>query len=126
MKKITLFLALAFALLGCEAGIGDSCSTSNDCPTGLVCDTDSPSGYCLVSGCEFDEECPENATCVAFTKDIHYCLKKCKSSKDCRGNYTCRDDIGTTKFCYVAPEFTYGRVDDNEIPFEVSSQENAE
>ncbi len=108
--------ALIFA--GCEASIGDKCSTSNDCPSGTVCDTDSPSGYCLVYNCESDEECPEDATCVFFTKSISYCLKKCSDNGDCRSSYTCRDDLGEKKFCYVAPEYPYGRNETNELPYE--------
>lgn len=121
MKYIPFFaLLIPTALAGCTASIGDSCDTSNDCPSGLVCDTDSPSGYCLATGCEFDEECPENSVCVAFTDSLRYCLKKCKKDSDCRSKYTCRDDIGPSKFCYVAPEYTYGRDPNNEVDFSIS------
>lgn len=111
--------------LGCEAAIGDSCKSSNDCPSGTVCDTDSPSGYCLVSGCDTDEECPDGSTCVQFTKALHYCLKTCKKNGDCRGRYTCRDDIGERKFCYVEPDAVYGRDDSNRVDFEISASADA-
>lgn len=114
------FLAFALAaslLFGCEAAVGDKCSTSNDCPNGTTCDTDSPSGYCLATGCESDEECPENSTCVEFAQNITYCLLKCKNSSDCRSGYTCRDDLGSTKFCYVEPDGVYGRETENQIDF---------
>ena len=120
---VLLFVSLFFAV-GCEAGIGDKCGSSNDCPQGTICDTDSPDGYCLASGCESDEECPEDATCVAFTPDITYCLKRCKDSGNCRGGYTCRDDIGKTKFCYVPPDGVYGREPDHQINFEPPTSTN--
>ena len=114
----TLLLS-ACLLLGCEAGVGDKCSTSNDCPTGTVCDTDSPSGYCLAAGCVLDDECPEDAVCIRFRKDQSFCLKKCKKNGDCRSGYTCRNDLGSHAFCYVAPDFAYGRENANEVPFQV-------
>lgn len=119
MKNILFVLGvLLFVLAGCEARIGDKCSTSNECPTGTVCDTDSPGGYCLAYNCETDEECPEYGVCVAFTNAISYCLLKCKTADDCRSGYACRDDIGTQKFCYIAPEYPYGRDETQQIPFE--------
>lgn len=125
--RFFLLISIAFfALTACEAAIGDKCDSSNACPSGTICDTDSPDGYCLAYGCESDEECPENATCVMFTQDISYCLKTCKSSKNCRDGYTCRDDIGNTKFCYVPPEGTYGREAENKIEFAPPSETNAE
>jgi hypothetical protein len=121
MKKnipLMILFALTFAsVCGCEAAIGDKCSSSNECPTGTICDTDSPSGYCLAYGCASDEECPEDATCVEFAPDITYCLKRCKNAGNCRSGYTCRDDIGENKFCYVEPESTYGRDENNKIDF---------
>lgn len=118
MKKLLILLVQILILTGCEAAVGDKCTTSNDCPTGTVCDTDSPGGYCLVYSCDADEECPEDATCVFYTQSISYCLKKCDKNSDCRSGYTCRDDIGDQKFCYVAPEYTYGRDETNKLPFE--------
>lgn len=121
------FSVIVFSLffgffLGCEAGIGDSCSTSNDCPTGTVCDTDSPSGYCLAAGCELDDECPEKSVCVEFTKTQRYCLKKCKKDSDCRGGYSCRSDVpATTPFCYVATDHAYGRSDSMNVEFVVDA-----
>ncbi len=117
MKKLIWILLAGLVLTGCEAAIGDKCETSNDCPNGMVCDTDSPSGYCLVYNCENDEECPEDGTCVFFTDAISYCLKKCDKGGDCRSNYSCRDDIGTHKFCYIEPEYPYGRDESNEVGF---------
>lgn len=109
---------IAIALSGCEAAIGDKCDSSSECPTGSVCDTDSPSGYCLVYNCEGDDDCPEGSVCVNFTKNLSYCLKKCKSKSDCdRSGYTCRDDIGETPFCYVAADYVYGRDEDNQIEY---------
>jgi hypothetical protein len=118
MKNILLTFACLLLLSGCEAAIGDKCDTSNECPTGTVCDTDSPGGYCLTYNCETDEECPENSVCVAFTKAISYCLLKCDKPSDCRGGYACRDDVGTQKFCYVPADYQYGRDESNKIPFE--------
>ena len=117
IRLLPLLFVSLFLAVGCEAAIGDKCGSSNDCPQGTICDTDSPDGYCLAAGCESDEECPEDATCVAFTPDITYCLKRCKEPGNCRSGYTCRDDIGTTKFCYVPPEGVYGREPSNQIEF---------
>ena len=124
MKQILLILlAFSMFLIGCEAAVGDKCSTSNDCPTGTVCDTDSPGGYCLVSGCESDEECPEEAVCVFFRKDLSYCLKKCKKNSDCRGKYDCRDDVEAShKFCYIAPDGVYDRDENNKLDYEPPSE----
>ncbi|MBO4350455.1 MAG: hypothetical protein J6A01_05865 [Proteobacteria bacterium] len=116
MKKLALFI-IPILLMGCEASLGDKCDTSNDCPSGMICDTDSPSGYCIVVNCEGDEECPDNAVCVKFTSSISYCLKKCKSKSDCRSGYACRDDIGDQKFCYVEADYPYGRDETNQIEF---------
>ena len=123
MKQILIFLLMAACLMGCEASIGDKCKTSNDCPAGTVCDTDSPGGYCLVANCDADEECPEEAACVKFTESQRYCLKKCKKNSDCRsGDYTCREDIGDQKFCYIRADYVYGRDESNEIPYESPSE----
>lgn len=119
-------LTMACLMAGCEAGVGDKCSTSNDCPTGTVCDTDSPGGYCLASGCEFNDECPENSVCVSFTKNQSYCLKKCKKSGDCRSGYACRDDIGTQPFCYVKSDHAYGRDATQEVDFALSPRDDEE
>ena len=123
MKQCITYLLMAACLIGCEAAVGDKCSTSNDCPTGTVCDTDSPGGYCLVDNCEGDEDCPEEAACIKFTDSQSYCLLKCNNNSDCRsGDYTCRDDIGEQKFCYVRPDYVYGRDENNEIPYESPDQ----
>ncbi len=124
MKQLSLiWLAISLFLLGCETSVGDKCETSNDCPTGTMCDMDSPGGYCLVSNCETDQECPEDAVCVFFHKDLSYCLKKCKKNSDCRKEYTCRDDIEASyKFCYIAPSGTYGRDENNKLDYEPPSE----
>lgn len=119
MKKYICVALSVFFLMGCEAAVGDKCTTSNDCPLGTVCDTDSPGGYCLASGCESDEECPEDSVCVFFTDAISYCLLKCKKSKDCRSGYACRSDIpDTASFCYIAPDYVYGRDGANKVEYE--------
>ena len=105
--------------VGCEASIGDKCETSNDCPSGTVCDLDSPGGYCLAPNCEADNDCPSGSVCVFFTPNISYCMEKCKKDKDCdRSGYKCREDIGTSKFCYIPAEYPYGRDENNRIEYD--------
>ena len=100
-------VALASALIGCSAEIGDDCSNSTDCSsTGdRLCDTTQPGGYCTLFNCEPDR-CPEEASCVAFDQQLDpdpacndpqrwarfertFCLKTCESNSDCRGGYVC-------------------------------------
>ena len=123
MKRFPILLLSVACLMGCEAAVGDKCTTSNDCPAGTVCDTDSPGGYCLVANCDGDEDCPDEAVCVNFTDSLRYCLLKCKKNSDCRsGDYTCRNDIGDQSFCYIRPDYPYGRDESNEIPYESSAE----
>lgn len=126
--KIVSFFSLGISLLvatlciACEPGIGDKCDTTNDCAIGMVCDRESPGGYCLSYNCELDEDCPEGAVCVAFTEQISYCLKKCNKNKDCRSSYTCREEYDNKKFCYVEADQLYGRDPNNQVPFEAAQE----
>ena len=123
MKKFGLLLLFTLLVSGCEASVGDKCTTSNDCPTGTVCDTDSPGGYCLVANCEGDEDCPEDTVCVKFGESQNFCLLECSKNGDCRGgDYVCRDDIGEKKFCYIRADYPYGRDENNEIPFQAPAE----
>ncbi|MGI5830508.1 MAG: hypothetical protein ACOX8U_10145 [Bradymonadia bacterium] len=124
-KTLNLFIILLCTILcfACEAAVGDKCDTTNDCPIGMVCDRESPGGYCLSYNCELNEDCMQGAVCVAFTEQISYCLKKCKKNSDCRKNYVCRDDFADKRFCYVESDATYGRDPDNELEFQAPDQE---
>jgi hypothetical protein len=126
MKRLFSLLILFGALAlgaGCRPQIGDKCSLDIDCAPDAntadrTCDTTSPDGYCLISGCSADT-CPDEASCVAFRQgDITFCMAACASNEDCRGpEYECipsdpasnaviidtipRED-GATGFCGVA------------------------
>ncbi len=100
--------ALLFALSGCSADIGASCSTSINCSQmgDRVCDTSMPGGYCTVFSCEPDT-CPTEAACIAFrqlpsavlgcqdpndTRMMRtFCMFRCKKNSDCRTDYICAD-----------------------------------
>jgi len=121
---IVVLGVILFAIVGCEVGIGDKCTTSNDCPMGLICDTDSKGGYCLTYNCQTDEECPEGGTCVRFTQSTTFCMKRCRRHQDCpRSGHVCREDLGENRFCYDESDGIYGRNPDNEVPFEISGDD---
>lgn len=115
------FLALGFLITvtACEPAVGDSCKSSNDCPSGTACDTYSPKGYCLSAGCEFSDDCPQDSVCIEFAKNTTFCLAPCETDKDCRSGYKCRDDRGEVKFCYLpkSEDSAFGREEENAIPF---------
>jgi len=104
-QRFGAILALAAALLffsgACSTSIGDECTTSLDCPSGTFCDTTSPDGYCLSSGCESNGDCVEDGVCIHFDDFTSYCLLGCSSKDDCRDGYACRSDLGPDKFCYI-------------------------
>jgi hypothetical protein len=66
-----------------EAGVGDSCTTNDDCTSGM-CDRTFPGGYCSAR-CEADADCPNSGLCRE-----NFCLQRCVSRGDCRdAQYTC-------------------------------------
>ena len=106
---MNLLLALLFALLmsisGCGKEIGDSCSSVNDCPTGSVCDTSMPGGYCTVTPCTYGE-CPAESRCVDYGHGSTFCMKRCNDDYDCREGYSCAETPVGEKVCVYVPEDT--------------------
>ncbi len=88
---ILLFLTI-FLTPGCGKEIGDSCSSSNDCPSGAVCDTSQPGGYCTITPC-YKGDCPSESRCTDFGMDNTFCMKRCNDDYDCRDGYRCVKDI---------------------------------
>ncbi|MEL6177839.1 MAG: hypothetical protein AAFS10_02750 [Myxococcota bacterium] len=105
----TLLQILLFALLtlvvgalgACSSEVGDACVTSQECPTGAICDTTAPDGYCTITPCE-PNSCPQESVCIEFENELTYCMARCVIEDDCRDGYTCRSDAGPVKYCYVA------------------------
>jgi len=102
----SVHVLVACLALGCNAKIGDKCTTSTDCSINgdRLCDTTQPGGYCTVFNCEPDT-CPNEAQCVAFDNQIDpvctdprgarfertFCLRRCSGDGDCRAGYSCED-----------------------------------
>ncbi|MGM0597837.1 MAG: hypothetical protein ACQES9_12450 [Myxococcota bacterium] len=68
-KNITFLFSVIVVLFvwGCEAKIGDDCSTDSDCSSsgGRTCDKTLPGGYCTIKNCSRGD-CPEGSRCIAF------------------------------------------------------------
>lgn len=102
-KILMLVICTALFVVQCSPAIGDSCRTSNDCPTAAFCDITVPNGYCTIGQCDAGE-CPDNSTCITFDSETSYCMKTCDSNDDCREEHICRDSVKgqtTTSFCYI-------------------------
>ena len=101
---LAIFLAIS---TGCTPDIGDTCSSSQDCPTdlGAVCDTTIPDGYCLIQGCATGD-CPSDTACVQFDRNTSFCMATCESDNDCRSGLICRKDHNLegspVGYCYGA------------------------
>lgn len=95
-----LFLTTIF-LTGCVPAIGDSCKVRSDCPSGAVCDSTVPNGYCTIPECTIGS-CPNESICVEFDEASAFCMKFCEDDSDCRDGYVCRDEPKSRSFCYVA------------------------
>lgn len=115
----------AFALTGCSAHIGSSCTLSTDCSArgDRLCDTSQPGGYCTVFGCG-NGSCPDHAACVTFAAALPgcayndygapqrtartLCVEHCEHDSDCRTSegYVCADPR--------APPWSATILDDNQ------------
>jgi hypothetical protein len=98
---------------GCQARIGDGCSTNQQCSgqTQRLCDITQPGGYCTILNCS-PTSCPEGeGMCVTFgnalsplpgcqnaSKPSPYarslCMQYCSEDTECRPGYVCRDISG--------------------------------
>lgn len=100
-------VACALALLSaCGATIGDACTTSRDCGSGLCLNRDfTPGGYCSL-GCRAGETCPAGSLCVedAVGRSAWGCLRTCRSSADCRDGYVCKTEKSSSSPVCVGPE----------------------
>lgn len=98
-------LGLALVLAGCGSGIGDGCTTDQDCG-GRRCDTFAtyPGGYCTQRCTPGDDStCPAGGSCQVHQGEI-LCLRTCKEDVECRSGYRCLPLLGVsgTTFC-LAP-----------------------
>ncbi len=97
---------------GCNAIIGDACTTNIDCSEdgNRVCDRTQPGGYCTILDCEADS-CPTEAVCVQFFDGVHsrnYCMRQCKNNADCdRERYECVDPEDGLSTILDAPASSY-------------------
>jgi hypothetical protein len=90
MRALTLTcLAVAMLAAGCDAKIGDSCSSSTDCsPSNTrICDLASPGGYCTVGGCDVGT-CPDDAICVQYFSVVNV-DRTCAGPADCTLDEIC-------------------------------------
>ena len=102
----TALAIFAVALLSfttaCAPSVGDSCAARAECPSGAICDTTAPNGYCTFEQC-VRNGCSDDSLCVFFDEDTSYCMQSCTDDADCRTDdgYVCRKDVGDIPFCYV-------------------------
>jgi hypothetical protein len=72
--------------------IGDACTATSDCESGLYCSTDDPGGQCLKT-CATAGDCPSGRVCTDEMK----CYKSCTMASDCtRSGYACVDAMTVT------------------------------
>jgi hypothetical protein len=88
--------------------IGDACTKTSDCGSGLYCSTSDPGGQCLKI-CMKQADCPSGSTCTDEMK----CYKSCTMASDCtRQGYACVQamtvDAMPTTTCDVAPPMDAG------------------
>ncbi len=93
---------LALGAVACAPSVGDSCAVRAECPSGAICDTTAPNGYCTFDDC-VRNGCSDDSVCVFFDEDTSYCMKYCTDDAECRTDdgYVCRDDVGDVPFCYT-------------------------
>jgi hypothetical protein len=93
-----VLVAAAVALGGCNALIGDDCTTNIECSEDgdRICDRTQPGGYCTILDCE-PNTCPKEGVCVQFFDGVHarnYCMRQCKKDADCgRDRYECVEPV---------------------------------
>ena len=97
---VLIFVVIStIAISGCGKEIGDSCSSSQNCPSGAMCDNSLPGGYCTITPC-WPGECPDESVCIDFGHEQRFCMKRCTDQYDCREGYICRKDQKGHSFCY--------------------------
>ncbi len=69
------------------AGVGETCASGSDCPSGLTCDTSVSGGYCTQT-CTAAADCPVGAICGVM-KGTRTCLADCRTSADCASGQSC-------------------------------------
>ncbi len=94
---IAAWFVLMVLFCSCEPMIGDSCTSSAECPTSSYCDLASPDGYCTISPC-YPGECPEFSDCIEFPNGTSFCMASCSEDGDCREDYICKTS-GEQDFC---------------------------
>lgn len=78
--------------------IGASCSSNDDCSSGIICDTQQNNGYCTMS-CK-NTDCPADSVCVG-----EVCKRTCKLDRDCgRKQYFCLNSKGIS-YCVGTRNF---------------------
>jgi hypothetical protein len=109
-----LFLVVFTIFTGCDAEIGDDCSSSVDCASNgtRICDRTMTNGYCTIEGCN-SSSCPSEAVCVAFypvtsilvdcdpiTEDAYTNgTDDCLSSELCLSSGKCAPVVQEKRYC---------------------------
>jgi hypothetical protein len=81
-----------------DGAVGDACTSSNECGSGLYCEDAFTGGYCTGSCVDVDSDCPTGSTCFDVGGGAQICFKDCNSDADCgRSGYVCDvvDGIGS-------------------------------
>ncbi|MBS2027797.1 MAG: hypothetical protein JST54_07850 [Deltaproteobacteria bacterium] len=100
MVRLSL-LVLALGLAGCGSGIGDACTTDQDCG-GRTCSHAGtfPGGYCTEHCTPGDSStCPTGSECIDHHGEGPICLRACNESVECRSGYTCHGFKNQGPFC---------------------------
>lgn len=86
------------------------CKTTDDCPAGHVCDTDTSTCYIKVSRtlcdpCEDDAQCPQGGACfTALGSSERFCTAACGANGDCPDGYICENLPGSGKTNQCVPK----------------------
>ncbi len=94
-----------------DAGVGDACSSSDQCPNNSICASQGrfgwPGGSCIMFGCDLNGNtgCTGDSQCLPFFRGGG-CFDGCTSASDCRAGYDCRGDVSYPDRVTCQPSFT--------------------
>lgn len=106
MRIAPLLVMLLVACGDDPPNVGGTCTATDGCDEGLMCNTTVPGGYCTKS-CTTSgstSECPDEAVCDAIAGTAVTCVKICQTKEDCRSDQDCNGVSGSNiKACKPKP-----------------------